>query len=112
MNTIEAIKMFSFDRLSEIKKDDPRLMGVKLNKDELRILGDLRIDTKNEVIKNQFSGQEAELHPIAVALYDLIIGMQIGVKMISIDPEGVRRWNAAISVFRNNWPTEYMILLD
>lgn len=60
--------------------------------------------TENKIVRNPDSGQEIELDPIAVAIYDYIKGCE----MFNL----WERMHPALNWFRLNRPTEYMILLD
>ena len=65
--------------------------------------------------RNPYSGEEVYLCPLAVALYDFIVGAELvimacegerGYKTICTD------FNRARDIFRKKWPEEYMKLLD
>jgi hypothetical protein len=62
------------------------------------------VGTKSEVVKNRFSGEEVTLTPEAVTVYDIIMGAE-SLGLYSEMSKGLG-W------FRENYPTEYMILLD
>jgi len=62
------------------------------------------IDTQPVEIKNMFSGKTCLLPPDAVAVYDTIKGAE----MLG-DYETVRK---GLYWFMDNYPKEYMILLD
>ena len=90
---------------------------------------------KGENIINPLSGQSAYLIPDAVALYDWIMGINMilensgvaGRKKVFVAAtvadqpvffglvdveESIVLFDEAREYFRNNWPKEYMILLD
>jgi|TARA_E500000318_G_scaffold11989_3_gene10863 hypothetical protein len=62
------------------------------------------IYTEYEVVANRFTGEEVELSPNEVAMYDLIIGAEF-VKDFKLMQKGLD-W------FRTANPSAYMILLD
>ena len=64
----------------------------------------LQVGSKPEVIKNRFSGDEVELEPIAVAMYDAIMGAE-RLELYDMMQEGLT-W------FRKYHPKAYMTLLD
>lgn len=66
---------------------------------ECSILDDAPVE-----VQNPFSGDSCVLVPEAVAVYDVIKGAEI-----FGDYETVRK---GISWFRENYPKEYMVLLD
>ena len=81
----------------ELKK----AMEKKISK-ELPFL--CEIGDKSEIVANRFSGQEIELQPEAVAVYDTIMGAEM-----------MEQWpivRKGITWFRQNYPKEYMVLLD
>ena len=65
---------------------------------------DLIVGDKSEKITNQFSGESVELKPEAVAVYDLIKGAE----MLGL----WETMNKGLDWFAENYPKEYMILLD
>jgi hypothetical protein len=65
---------------------------------------DIFVGTESEMITNPFSGESCLLTPEAVAVYDTIKGCEI-----FGDYEGVRK---GLDWFIDNFPKEYMILLD
>lgn len=77
----------------------------KLNKTQQRIISDLEIGDKSEVVINPYSQRSCELHPIAVALYDFIKGCEI-------TGNYGKDFDQARYAFAELWPNEYMILLD
>lgn len=62
------------------------------------------LDKEPQVVANRLSGEKAILTPEAVAVYDCIIGAEMigNYKMVQ----------QGCSWFRQNFPKEYMILLD
>ena len=64
----------------------------------------LQVGTNSEVVKNRFSGDEVELEPIAVAMYDAIMGAE-RLELYDMMQEGLT-W------FRKYHPKAYMTLLD
>ena len=64
----------------------------------------LQVGSKPEVIRNRFSGDEVELEPIAVAMYDAIMGAE-RLELYDMMQEGLT-W------FRKYHPKAYMTLLD
>jgi len=65
---------------------------------------DIFVGVDNEVITNPFSGVSVSLTPEAVAVYDTIKGCEM-----FGDYAGVRK---GLDWFAQNFPKEYMILLD
>lgn len=77
---------------------------LKLNKTEQKLVDQLAVGTKNEVVKNRFSGESIELEPLAVALYDYIMGCEaLG------NQKGMMK---GLTMFRKYWGQAYMVLLD
>jgi hypothetical protein len=72
-------------------------------------LNELEIFETSEIIKNPYSGEEVELLPEAVAVYDLIKGCELLLK----NQEYInKQFYEALDYFKTQWPNEYMILLD
>lgn len=65
---------------------------------------DIFVGTESEMITNPFSGESCLLTPEAVAVYDTIKGCEL-----FGDYAGVRK---GLDWFIDNYPTEYMVLLD
>jgi hypothetical protein len=80
------------------------MMKLK-NKSQKRLMNDLFIGKKSEIITNKFSGRSIELEPEAVALYDYIIGC-------NYTGQFGKDYNEAKDIFIENWPNAYMVLLD
>ena len=76
----------------------------KLNASQKKLLAQLEIGTENEMVKNPYSGVEVELEPTAVALYDYIKGCEI--------TGNYKFFDMARYLFADQWPDEYMKLLD
>ena len=68
-------------------------------------IASLEVGVENEPVENPYSGEKAVLCPLAVALYDFIIGCQA----LNTDDE---RFSLALEIFMEKWPEEYMVLLD
>ena len=64
----------------------------------------LRIGRDSEVISNPYSGASVLLDPVAVAVYDTIIGAE---RM-----EQYKMMQKGLTWFRKHYPDEYMVLLD
>jgi len=64
----------------------------------------LQVGSKPEVIQNRFSGESVELDPIAVAMYDAIMGAE-RLELYDMMQEGLA-W------FRKHHPKAFMTLLD
>ena len=64
----------------------------------------LHVGTQPESVTNRFSGETVELDPVAVAMYDAIIGAE-SLEMYSMMQDG-------LSWFREYYPSEFMVLLD
>lgn len=64
----------------------------------------LEVFDKGEWIENPFSGAKVFLEPDAVAMYDLIKGLEI--------VEDFKKLRKGLDYFRKTWPDEYMVLLD
>jgi hypothetical protein len=69
-----------------------------------QFLNKLATYEKSEIITNPYSGEKAELEPLAVALYDFIKGCEI-----TNNYDNMRR---ALRIFAERWTREYYILLD
>ena len=77
---------------------------MKLTKTEQKLVDDLAVGSEPEMVANRFSGEKVELEPTAVAVYDLVMGSE------SLGDHTTM--NKALTIFRKNWPREYMVLLD
>ena len=75
----------------------PREQAVKL-------FPDIVIFKEKEFIANRFTGEEIELEPEAVAVYDLVMGAEM-LGMYKIVRKGLG-W------FKQHYPKEYLVLLD
>ena len=64
----------------------------------------LSIGAKPVVVQNRFSGESVELDPVAVAMYDAIMGAE-RLELYDMMQEGLT-W------FRKHYPKAYMTLLD
>ena len=64
----------------------------------------LQVGSKPETVKNRFSGDEVELEPQAVAMYDAIMGAET-LELYDMMQEGLA-W------FRKHHPKAFMTLLD
>ena len=72
---------------------------------ELKLPFDCSVwDTEPQVVTNPFSGDSIVLEPMAIAVYDTIMGAN----MIA-DYNTVRK---GCEWFRKHFPKEYMVLLD
>jgi hypothetical protein len=69
-----------------------------------QLLDELQVGTQSEMIANRFSGEEVELEPLAVALYDYIMGCEW--------TRNYKGMQIGLNIFRKKWPREYMVLLD
>ena len=70
-------------------------------------LKNLMVGTREEWIRNPFSGEECKLTPQAVAVYDFIMGAQM------MHPNGMPpKASSGLDWFRKHYPKEYMTLLD
>jgi hypothetical protein len=68
-------------------------------------IASLEVGIENETAENPYSGEKVVLSPLAVALYDFIIGCQaLGA--------GGEEFGLALEIFMEKWPEEYMVLLD
>lgn len=65
---------------------------------------DIFVGSESEMVTNPFSGESCLLTPEAVAVYDTIKGCEM-----FGDYAGVRK---GLDWFIDNYPKEYMILLD
>jgi hypothetical protein len=84
---------------------------------EYKLLEGFHVGTEKEMIRNRFSGQEIELSPEAVAIYDLLMGAELTLHNPQLrlgrpyeEIEDI--FFAAKDVFLRNWPEAYMILVD
>ena len=64
----------------------------------------LSVGSKPEVVQNRFSGESVELDPVAVAMYDAIMGAE-RLELYDMMQEGLT-W------FRKYHPKAFMTLLD
>jgi len=64
----------------------------------------LSVGAKPEVVQNRFSGESVELDPVAVAMYDAIMGAE-RLELYDMMQEGLT-W------FRKYHPKAFMTLLD
>lgn len=64
----------------------------------------LSVGAKPEVVQNRFSGESVELDPVAVAMYDAIMGAE-RLELYDMMQEGLA-W------FRKYHPKAFMTLLD
>jgi hypothetical protein len=88
---------------------------MKFNKEEQELIDRLMILEDSEIICNPYSGEECELEPLAVALYDYIKGCEMFIN------SGIKNFNGidvidsmrlALGIFAQSWPKEYYLLLD
>lgn len=75
-----------------------------LNAAQRKLIQELEVSTRSEIVTNPFSGVRVELCPTAVALYDYIKGCEI--------TGNYKDFDTARYAFAELWPTEYMQLLD
>jgi hypothetical protein len=77
---------------------------AKMSKDVVPFEGAEVLDTEPVFVTNPFSGDGCELTPVAVTVYDIIMGAERfgAYKTVQIGCEWFRRF----------YPREYMILLD
>jgi len=88
-----------FLNLPIIKEEERLSMPTKTLDNNLEIF------SENEKMTNPYSGESVELVPEAVAVYDFIKGCEM-LKAYPDDFDIARYW------FAENFPKEYMILLD
>ncbi len=70
----------------------------------LRLFPDLEIFDEKEFVPNRFTGEIVELEPEAVAMYDLTMGAErFGM---------YKTMRICLDWFIDNYPKEYMVLLD
>jgi hypothetical protein len=79
-------------------------MRCDMTKAEQKLMSELIILDKPEMVKNPYSGESVMLCPEAVALYDLIKGAEMLGHYDSLE--------LALGIFIQKYPKEYMILLD
>jgi len=82
---------------------------------EKNIITQLEIYEEDEYITNKYSGAKIKLKPVQVALYDFIIGYQIGFSLgyiIFYEDQMRMNYSLAKDYFRLKWSDEYLILLD
>lgn len=85
-----------------MKKDRFVIKGNYVRMGNLELL---LMDKEPVEVKNRFSGDTAILEPVAVALLDFIKGCEL-------TGQYGNKFDFALSTFRENWPDEYMTLLD
>ena len=66
------------------------------------------------IVENPFSGEEYELNNVELSIYDFIIGSQYVFELedITATPEQINDFRKALTWFRKNNSTAYMVLLD
>jgi hypothetical protein len=69
---------------------------------------------KGEVVANPFTGESFELNNIELSIYDFIMGSQhvMAIAPKAITPKQIKDFDRALTWFRVNNPTAYMVLLD
>jgi hypothetical protein len=72
----------------------------------------LVIGSSPEMVKNPYSGESCELSPEQIAIYDLIKGSEVLIKAGATEGSILINFNQALKYFREQWPKEYLILLD
>lgn len=77
----------------------------------MKWLDDLEIKNVGEIVENPYTRQSCFLNEEAVAVYDAIKGAEL-LLSISYNKQSEQIFNEGLTYFRENWPTEYMILLD
>ena len=81
----------------------PALEKVKVPPSSSQVIS-LEIFDEKEFVANRFTGEIIELEPEAVAMYDLTMGAeQVGMYKIM---------RTCLDWFIDNYPKEYMVLLD
>ena len=75
-----------------------------LTKRQKQLISELEVLDKPEMVQNPYSGAKCLLEPVAVALYDYIKGCEITGKY--------ERFDEARYLFAEQWPEQYMLLLD
>ena len=76
----------------------------KLTKTEQKLADKLRIGSKPEVVHNRFGGGSIEIEPLAVALYDYIMGCEL--------IHNYKGMQQGLTMFRKHWGQAYTVLLD
>jgi hypothetical protein len=80
-------------------------LTIIANRTDEQLINSLEVKEEGEVVKNMFDPeQKCFLEPLAVALHDYIKGAEF-----------LEEWDnmqQALSIFRQKYPEEYMILLD
>ena len=74
-------------------------------------LKNLMVGTREEWLRNPFSGEECKLTPQAVAVYDFIMGVQM-MHPNGMPPKAIKELRSGLDWFRKHYPKEYMTLLD
>lgn len=94
---------------------------MKMTAKEKKIIGELVIGTESKLVTNRYSGVSIELNPEQLVIYNIVIDTEkelnyqsmFGPYISKKDMEKlVDLFYAAKDVFVQNWPKEYMILLD
>lgn len=84
--------------------------------DEMVHIGNVSLclfDEKPVRVTNPYSGESCMLEPEAVAIYDAIKGIEIlGYVQSGLSEEEEDRFHFLVETFSQNWPEEYMTLLD
>tara|TARA_R110000824_G_C14729373_1_gene626109 strand:- start:206 stop:463 length:258 start_codon:yes stop_codon:yes gene_type:complete len=69
---------------------------------------------KGSTVKNPFSGEEYELNPVELSMYDFIIGSQLVMEMQPkmVSTKMLEDFHKGLDWFKRNNANAYMVLLD
>ena len=108
---VTDIKDLKKEIINSVSDRKPATPSMKITEAQDQILKGYKVGTESEMVTNPFSEESVLLCPEAIAMYDIIIGCQVTLENNYSD-KVVEMFDAARDVFRQNWPKEYMILLD
>ena len=80
------------------------MSDLKLTKTEQKLADKLAVGSEKEMVANRFSGEQVELEPLAVAVYDYIMGCEY--------THNYKGMQQGLTMFRKYWSRAYMVLLD
>ena len=75
-------------------------------------LNALDVGPDSEYVSNMFTGERCFLPPVAVAIYDFIIGAQLISHTEMFDSKVRKEMQIGLNWFKKHYPREYMTLLD
>jgi hypothetical protein len=73
---------------------------------------ELVIGSSPEMVTNHYTGESCELSPEQIAIYDFIKGSEVLIEVGATEGSILINFNQALKCFREQWPKEYLTLLD